>query len=50
MFLDDLSAAMLPAVGPVHPKEPVNPEDTVNPDDFAAGIAVMRTAIEEAVQ
>jgi hypothetical protein len=44
MFLDDLSEAMLPAVAPIHPKEPMNP------DDFAAGIAVMRTAIEEAVQ
>jgi hypothetical protein len=44
MFLDDLSAAMLPAVAPIHPKE------ATNPYDFATGIAVMRTAIEEAVQ
>jgi hypothetical protein len=44
MFLDDLSAAMLPAVAPINPKE------AMNLDDFVAGIAVMRAAIEEAVQ
>jgi hypothetical protein len=27
MFLDDLSAAMLPTVAPIHPKEPMNPDD-----------------------